>query len=380
MTMEVGRKIAVVSAGFALLWAASLSAGEKVQFRGSTSIALPKPTRSLEDARSVHMSEGPSGQGEYESNMPAGGTPATNPQVDKKLKEFLDKKKNWIFVNPYEDNYDAKTEEFMKGEKDTGLYEHRLLKEEDKGVMEKYLEERSPYREEEADPESRGRDAERGPNGEVQRANERASERANEERPEPVANSLNLQQPVDRGLTFSTDQKTPALFGNGNAYEQKPERGGLSDRPLTFSERTDRGLSKDEMRKERDTRDAEITRMIQPRDTSAGVASRLAPVKSGDTSRPQGSPGGSQRTDSFLNANRPPTAAGGISGVGNSPIFSGGARPGGLSARPGFDFGPRASSSAGNSFGGGSISAPIAGPKPVVNNQPFVLPRPQRKF
>ena len=48
--------------------------------------------------------------------MAAGTAQTATPQMDKQMKEFLDKKKNWIFVNPYENNYDAKTEEFMEGE------------------------------------------------------------------------------------------------------------------------------------------------------------------------------------------------------------------------------------------------------------------------
>ena len=379
MVMRFSRKRTIASAGFALLLAVSVNAGEKVQFRGSTSVTLPKPTRSLDDARSIRLPDGPSGQSEYDAGVAAGTiVTTTSPQMDKKVKEFLDKKKNWIFVNPYDNNYDAKTEEFMEGEKGTGLYEHRLMKEEEKSVMEKFLDERNPRREEEADPENRGKEPERGPNGEVQRPNERSTDRTNE-RPEPVANSLSAQQPVEKGLSFSVDQKNPTIFGNTSIFDQKPERGGFNDRPLTFTERPERATSKEEMRKERDTRDAEIARMVQPRSAPGGVASRLAPATSADSARLEARPIGGQRTESFLNPGRA-TAVGGISGGGNSAIFSGGARPSGLPNRPGFDFGPKASSSGGNSFGAASVSSPIAVPRAPVANQPFVLPRPQRKF
>ena len=377
--MRVRRKATVIWVICALIWGASVSAGERVQFKGSTSISLPKPTRSLEGARTLQLPDSPSGQGEYDAGMAAGTATTTTPQMDKKMKEFLDKKKNWIFVNPYENNYDAKTEEFMEGEKGTGLYEHRLMKEEEKGVMEKYLEERSPYREDEGGPESRGRETERGHNGEPQRPNDRANERASE-RPEPVANSLGVQKPVEKGFTFSIDQKAPSLFGNTSVFDQKPERGGFNDRAPTFTERPDT-MSKEEMRKERDTRDAEITRMIKPRGPSAGVASRLQPVNSSaDSSRQEANPVGGRRTESFLNPNRPSAAVGGISGSGNSPIFSSPTRSSSLTPRSGVDFGPKASSSPGNSFGGSSISSPITAPRPTVNQQPFVLPRQQRKF
>jgi hypothetical protein len=373
--MRARRKITNALAGLALLFAASLTAGEKVQFRGSTSIALPKPTRSLEDARSTRLPEGRGGQDETDAALGISAPVATTPQMDKKLKEFLDKKKNWIFVNPYENQYDAKTEEFMEGEKSTGLYEHRLLKEEDKGVMEKFLQERSPYREDEGDPEKRAKDPEHGPTGEAQRQKEQANERVNE-RPQPVANTLNVQQPADRASGFSVDQKSPSLFGNTSLFDQKPERSAIGDRPLMFNDRPERMMSKEDIRKERDTRDAEITRMLQPRGGPGGLSSRLDPMNSGgDRARPDA---GGPRTESFLNATRTPTAAGGI-GSGNSVIFSGGGRPSSLPPRSGFDLGPKASSAANASVGVRSLPSPAAASRPAAN-QPFVLPLPQRKF
>src|SRR5690242_5147819 len=110
--MIARRKTPVALTGLAFLFAASLWAGDKVQFQGSTSITVPKPTRAMEDSRTSRLLESPSGRSEYENSV-AAGTPsaASAPVMDKKLKEFLDKKKNWIFVNPYEDHYDAKTEE-----------------------------------------------------------------------------------------------------------------------------------------------------------------------------------------------------------------------------------------------------------------------------
>jgi hypothetical protein len=376
--MTARRKTPWASAGLALLLTASLPAGEKVQFRGSTSIALPKPTRSLEDGRNSRVPDSTPDRSEYESSVSGTIPLATSaPQMDKKLKEFLDKKKNWIFVNPYEDNYDAKTAEFMEGEKSTGLYDHRLMKEEDKSVMEKYLDEKNPSREQEADPESRGRDAERNPNGEPARPNERSNERA--ERFESSVQNLNSQRQGDKGLTFSIDQRSPTAFGQGSLFEQKPERKLFNDRPMM--ERQERSLSKEDLRKERDTRDADITRMLQPRGASAGVAPRFDPVNSTvDTTRNEASPIGGRRTDSFLNTSRPQATVGGINASGNGPIFSGGTTPSAISSRPGFDFGARPGAAAGGSFGSGSFSPPVSAPKPTVNNKPFVLPLPQRKF
>src|SRR5687768_17709987 len=103
--MKASRKTPLVLAGTVLLFAASVTAGERVQFKGSTSIELPTPKRSLDESRTLRLPEGPSGRGEYESSTATAsglGVAPTSPLADKKLKEFLDKKKNWIFVNPYE--------------------------------------------------------------------------------------------------------------------------------------------------------------------------------------------------------------------------------------------------------------------------------------
>ena len=377
--MRARLKIPVAMAGIALLFAASMTAGEKVQFQGSTSISLPKPTRTLEDGRNSRLPESASGQGEYETGMGHVSPPVmTTPQTDKKLKEFLDKKKNWIFVNPYENQYDAKTEEFMKGDKATGLSEHRLLKEEEKGVMERFLDERNPRREEEMNSEERGRESEHGPNGDGGRFNDRSAERANN-RPELAAENLNNQKSGDtKALTFSSDQKTPLLFQQGTAFDPKSDRPLFNDRPKT--DRPDRSLSKEELRKERDTRDAEITRMLQPRGASPGIASRFDPVNSTDTTRQEASPIGGRRTDGFLNSSRPPSTVGGISPVGNGPIFSGASAPSSLANRSSFDFGAKAGPSVGSGLGSSPLSSAAAASRPTVNAKPFVLPLPQRKF
>lgn len=377
LTMRAQRKTPVAIAGMALLLAVSVTAGEKVQFQGSTSISLPKPTRALEEGRGPRLSESPSGRSEYESGMGTGAPVMTSPQTDKKMKEFLDKKKNWIFVNPYGDQYDAKTEEFMKGEKGTGLFEHRLMKEEDKSVMEKFLDERKPHREDETNPEERGREAERGPNAEGSRSTDRENAR-----PELAAQNLNDQKSGDtKALTFSGDQKAPLLFQQGTAFDPKSDRPLFGDRPMM--DRSDRSLSKDELRKERDTRDAEITRMLQPRGVSgasAGIASRFDPVNSTDTTRQEASPFGGRRTDSFLNSSRPQPTLGGISAPANGPIFSGASAPSSLANRSSFDFGAKAGPSVANSLGSSPLSTAAAASRPTMNNKPFVLPIPQRKF
>src|SRR4051812_29391193 len=97
-----------------LLAVAAAAADEKVEFKGSTSFELPKPSRNLERDRNYNS-------GEKEKTDMSGGyvppvAPGTSPLMDKKFKEMMDKKKNWIYLNPYKENFDSKTAEFMKGE------------------------------------------------------------------------------------------------------------------------------------------------------------------------------------------------------------------------------------------------------------------------
>src|SRR5437660_576655 len=96
-----------------LLACGTLRAGEQAEFKGSTSVELPKPKRTLDDARLRKSSgpERPDMEGGFVSAPPIDSSPFAN----KKLREEMDKKKNWIFMNPYEQHFDSKTEEFMKG-------------------------------------------------------------------------------------------------------------------------------------------------------------------------------------------------------------------------------------------------------------------------
>ena len=161
--MEIHRKAQLVLAGVALLVAIPAGAGEKVQIKGSTSIELPKPKHILEDGKTVRRYDGPSGRSEYEGGSMPGGVMLNNsPQSDKKLKEAIDKKKNWIFINPYEMQFDSKTEEFLQGEKGTGLYNHRLMKDDEKGVVERFIKEKNPERENETSGTEGSKDPETG--------------------------------------------------------------------------------------------------------------------------------------------------------------------------------------------------------------------------
>src|SRR5687767_13411333 len=119
--MEIQRKAMIAALmGAASLFTASLHAGDKVHItRGSTSIAVPKPHEVLKESQRSRVNDGPSLRPDFESSgVPViSPFPSASPQAEKKFREALDKEKNWIFVNPYKSNYDKKTDEFLKGEK-----------------------------------------------------------------------------------------------------------------------------------------------------------------------------------------------------------------------------------------------------------------------
>jgi hypothetical protein len=356
-------------AGCICLFAASPFAGEKVQFKGSTSIELPKPKRSFEDSRVMRLPEAPSGENAYNAGVAAGTPVNTTPMLDKRLKEFLDKKKNWIFVNPYEMQFDSKTEEFMQGEKGTGLYENHLMKEEDKSVMEKYLNERNPSRDK--DPDSRGpdRESDHGGRAEMIKAMEHS---------DPASEPVVFSKMTDRVSIFTLEQKAPALFSGDSIFDKKPDRGGIFDRGSS-----DNVISKEDLRKERDNRDAELSRMLQPKNFSS-PGSRLDPVTTViDTGRQDGALLGGRRTESFLSPGRSQSAVGTVGGIsaggGNSPIFSG-STPSSVANRSSIDFGTKAGVSAGNGPALGINTSPITAPSRPSSQVPFVLPRPSRKF
>src|SRR5688500_18057700 len=110
--MEIHRKVKVRALSVALLVAVPAFGAEKIQITGSTTIELPKPSHILEESKRNRGHDGPSGRSTFEGGMVPMMPANNNPQSDKKLKEAIDKKKNWIFVNPYEMQFDNKTEEF----------------------------------------------------------------------------------------------------------------------------------------------------------------------------------------------------------------------------------------------------------------------------
>lgn len=377
--MEARRKNQIVLLVLSSLLCASGAAAEKVQIRGSTSIEVPKPKHSLEELRNLKVPGGPSGQDEYQGGISASAPVyTTTPEANKKLKELLDKKKNWIFMNPYESNYDSKTEEFLKGEKGTGLYDHPLMKGDDESLMEKYLNEGNPEREEGNEMPDPGSKEFREARQEMRAER---NELAQERNVSPLVAERNVQSP------FSPQPSTPSLFNERGLFDRDTE---TRFRETGISSGLDRPVSGEEIRKERDARDAEIVRMLQPRSTAPGAAGSFSPIgRPLDFTRQESTPNvigslgsigtpGAQRNPGTVDFGRSEPAAIGT-GIRNGPIFSGSA-PISSPARSGFDFGSRPGVSSAPATLAPSAPSAITAPARSVTQKPFVLPFPKRQF
>lgn len=367
--MEIGQKAKIAVWSVALLVAAPVAAGEKVQITGSTSIQLPKPTHILEDAMRARVHEGPSGRSEYEGGVPQ-MAPLINssPQADKKIKDAIDKKKNWIFVNPYEMQFDNKTEEFFKAERGTGLYNHRLMKQEEKSIVERFVQEKSGERESELNRTE--------PNG-SDRGVEQNQQTLRGLREEVLPGERGPRETSETGFSLSgTLEPRSELYSERTDYQERLERS-----PFTESILGSRPENSGMTIKEREERDAELSKIYQPRVTGAPLVGGIDPVnRSFDATRQEATPFSARRSEQMFNVGR---AEPGSSSGRNSALFTGSgfAAPGGLdprdSSRSDFsDFGSRAPSS----FAPSAAVAPAPAASASFNPAPFILPRPNRKF
>ena len=366
-------KIGVLSV--ALLVAVPSFAAEKIQITGSTAIELPKPTHILEDSKRNRAHDGPSGRSTLEGGMvPMTPMLNNNPGADKKLKEAIDKKKNWIFVNPYEMQFDNKTEEFLKGEKGTALYNHRLMSPEEKTVLDRFIDENKPNRESRDSRESRESDGEERENGNRSERMEKSPDFLSTAKLEGNGNE-SVKPKLERGFSLppTLEEKTD-VFSERSSFQKKLDRSPFSETGLGSRAVERTGMT----REERETRDAELSKIYQPRVTGAPIEAGIDPVnRAFDATRQEATPFSARRADPLMNIGRGEAGAGGR----NSPIFSGPASSGinaGLPSRsPGFsDFTPKAPVAA--------AANPTIAPAPSRSGSfqpaPFVLPRPQRKF
>jgi hypothetical protein len=355
-----GRAAWAVALGCGLL----AQAGEKVELRGSTTIELPKPERKIDEERRFKFDNGASElSGGFAAPVGVGNS---NAALDQKMRQMLDRKKNWIFVNPYEMNLDERTTEILGKDQATGsLMDHHLLKEGEKSTMQKFFEERDTRRSNDEATEDRGRkESDFSP---ASIASDDPEEMRDGRAPKTERNAVLFLSPRDnsgfREPGFDTD-----------SFEKRMERTPLDGSVFARSGAQRPELDREEFKKQQETREAEFEKFLQPRTTPGGSAigglsGRLDPLNTAsDSTRQEANPAAARRTDSFLSSspNR-------IDFSGGSGALAGGA-PG-----AGFDFDPgtRAAPSGGFLQSTAPSAAPAAQTRAPA---PFVFEFPRRKF
>jgi len=374
--MKAPRAFLTASLGAAMLLSGAALAGEKVQIQGSTAAEIPKPTRSLEE-RGFKLDRGEGGKSEVEGGFAAPPQESNSRLRNRKLRELVDKERNWVFANPYEQAGEGDSENSFGGADGSGLSDHRWMRGEEKSAVEKFLAERDN-----ADKEK----GEKAGHGEARRAEQetfRGSLFSNEETGPAQQEKLSL---FGTG-TDNRNQNTSGLAGNKSAFEQRLERSPFSE--SRFSERkpelTEAG--KRDMLQQREQRAADFEKFIQPRGLSganglnpgAALGGRLDPVNTSvDFTRRELNPIAGGRSDSLLGGGaggRASSLPGGGSGLGtDSRLSIAGSLPG---ARGAEDIGrniARPSAFAPNA--GPAVSAPSG----TFSGLPYVLPPQQRKF
>jgi hypothetical protein len=259
-----GRRISIVVA--AVLGCMALRAAEmdKANFRGSTELELPKPKPTMNtDRRLKDDTERPT----VDSAPSAPARNANSPLVTKKLLLEHDKQKNWIFMNPREDNFDRKTEEFMKGEKGTGLYNNPYMKsDDDRTMVQKFLE-RDRDREE--------KDKENDKDGErSERSREKEGFLPKHDEDELKENTTSFsgapKAQFDTAIFKAGSATDP--FG-GNPLDNKAQRNPFND--SGFSTQKPRGMEKDELRQQQIAHEKEFNDILQSRPGSTASFGKI---------------------------------------------------------------------------------------------------------
>jgi hypothetical protein len=351
-------------AGVALSAIASLSAAEKVQLRGSTAVELPKPNRAIDESSRFKFDN--SSTMDAATGFLPPPSSGSNGALDRKLKEMMDRKKNWIFENPYDRKMDGRSAEILDNEGNSSpLLEHRLLKDESKTAMQRFLEEKESQR----------------TRGENPNANNNGPAGAPENRPEKT--DLASQNGPNSGDGKPEDKPAALFFGSENSFFKERESSFDSG---TFQKKMERspldggvfGQNRfaETPKPERDTfqredaRQTEFNSMIQSRG-AVSVASPTADTRLEAAFNPAIGPArpeiGARPTD--------------FSGGGTRVDFGGG-RIGSLSSTL-----PSSSEIGGldNSFTKSPTYSPSSAPTsfappPQQQPRPFVFELPRRKF
>ncbi|HTG44194.1 MAG TPA: hypothetical protein VK633_06650 [Verrucomicrobiae bacterium] len=349
--------------GATMLCCSSAQAGEQVQIRGATSIEIPKPKRSFGESRRINSDgEKPNLEGGFVAPPSA----ENSPLADKKMREALDKKKNWIFMNPYEQRFDSKTEEFLGAEKNTSLYNNHWMEgEEEKGAVQKFMEEKDPRskrgeKEDNEDKPDRSEARDSGKNGS----------------PNDEKDPIKEESPF-LGNRVITD--TPSLRGSlGSPFESSfldkgPERISLGENPFAAKKPAVSAVEREEIAQRQVAHEEEFNQILQTRLGSA-AAIRPDPLNlTADATRLEVNPIAPRRSEQFLNLGRPAPPA--------TVTFNDGGASAGRSVN--FDRGNFAEVAGPKSIGQSPFAAPAPAVAPRASSftpSAFSLPFPQRKF
>lgn len=243
----------------ALFAALALSSGvlgaeqEKVQITGPKTIELPKGRELDLPSRNKVDLERPSLEGGFAAPPPV----QSNSALEKKFKDLIDKKKNWIYANPYEDPIDNK--EFLKSDKDNKvmIFDPKG-REKDRSMVEKYISEKGSEKRFERGEKSGGdSQSDRGikiPGSDETQDKTNGNDRLpRNNREEPFISRETQREGGFRRMEGSPFDRPRELVDLG---------GGRSD--ILGNTRT-ASLSPTELKKQQELHETEFLKMIQPR-------------------------------------------------------------------------------------------------------------------
>jgi hypothetical protein len=314
-----GRRISVSIVVAAFLGCTVLRAAEKLErleLKGSTEVDLPKPKPTINtDRRLKDQADRPT----VDSAPSAPARNANSPLVTKKLLHEMDRQKNWIFMDPRDEHFDRKTEEFMKGEKGTGLYDNRFMQsDDDRSAVQRFLDK-------DRDREDKERDNSDNDGERSDRAREKEGFLPKRDEDELKENSSLSGLPkaqFDSAIFKAGPGADP--FGAGNPLDNRLQRNSFSE--STFAQKT-RGMDQDELRQKQVAHEKEFSDILQSRPGSTasfGKIDTLNPAANVGRLDLGASAAGARRVDPYSIGGRggPTTATftdGGSSSFGNRP-------------------------------------------------------------
>jgi len=339
-------------------------AGEKLELKSSTTIELPKPREFDYRRNAPNTSTGPS----VDSGSFTPVAPPPPPTISKKLKELNDKRNNWIFLKPEELLMDEKTSTFFnpKENNSTLLDFNTGADKSEKNAQQRFWEDRDKMSNPDMtkdSPESRQRMRFEMMKQMERNGGDLGDNREKDNKPQKTeANFGNAKQGAflegndSRDAATSFDYKTPDFVERGFG-------GMFADKPRGIS-----AFDKDEIKKREAQRDADFSKMLQPRSQLA-TGGPTDPLNTQiDSTRIDANPILGRRAEfgadynsqsSFLDNDRPGSIKPEISGTSISDLL------------------PKAPSA---SAFAPAVSASPSVQSPISASRPFIFEIPRRAF